>query len=234
MHVSDAKIIRVLIVDDHALVRAALRMLIESHPGVAVVGEAAGFDDALIATSQQQPDVVLLDLDLGGVNGVDLLPQLHTAAPKMHVVVLTGMRDVEMHRRAVRLGAAGLVLKEKAAEVLIQAITKVHAGEIWLDSMLVAGVLSEMTRPKFRQPTDPEAIKIATLTAREREVIELVGEGLNSQMIADRLCISKATVRHHLTSIFAKLSVNDRLQLAIYAYRHGLACVTLPSCPPRS
>jgi DNA-binding NarL/FixJ family response regulator len=234
MYVSDVKLIRVLIVDDHALVRAALRMLIESQPGVIVVGEAAGFEDALSATGREQPDVVLLDLDLGGVNGVDLLPQLHTAAPKTHVVVLTGIRDVEMHRRAVRLGAVGLVLKDKAAEVLMQAITKVYAGEIWLDSALVAGVLSEITRPKLRQLTDPEAMKIATLTAREREVIELVGQGLRNMTIADRLCISEATVRHHLTSIFAKLSVNDRLQLAIYAYRHGLACINPHCCPPRS
>jgi two-component system nitrate/nitrite response regulator NarL len=233
MHLPEVKIIRVLIVDDHVLVRAALRMLLESQPGVVVVGEAGGAGDALSAASREQPDIVLLDLDLGEVNGVDLLPQLHTAAPKAHVVVLTGVRDVEIHRRAVRMGAMGLVLKEKAAEVLLQAIAKVYAGEVWLDSLLVANVLSEMTRPKFGQPTNPDAIKIATLTSREREVIELVGQGLKNQAIADRLCISEATVRHHLTSIFAKLEVDDRLQLAIYAYRHGLACVFSRQGPPQ-
>lgn len=234
MHVPDVKPIRIVIVDDHTLIRAALRMLLESRPGVVVVGEAAGLDDALSTTSREQPDIVLLDLDLGAVNGVDMLPQLHTAAPKTHVVVLTGVRDVESHRRAVRLGAVGLVLKDKAAEVLLQAITKVDAGEVWLDRVLVADVLSEMTRPKLRQPIDPEAVKIATLTAREREVIELVGQGLKNQTIAERLCISEATVRHHLTSVFAKLDVADRLQLAIYAYRHGLACVLPYHSPPRA
>jgi two-component system, NarL family, nitrate/nitrite response regulator NarL len=224
MHVPAVKPIRILIVDDHALVRSALRMLLESQSSVVVVGEAAGLDDALSTTSREQPDIVLLDLDLGAVNGVDLLPHLHTAAPEAHVIVLTGVRDVEIHRRAVRLGAMGLVLKDKAPEVLLQAIAKVYAGEAWLDRMLVADVLSEMTRPKFEQLANPEAAKIATLTAREREVIDLVGQGLRNQGIAKRLFISEATVRHHLTSIFAKLGINDRLQLAIYAYQHGLAC----------
>ena len=233
MQVSDIKLIRVLIVDDHALVRAALRMLLESQPGVVVVGEAAGLDDALNATSHEQPDIVLLDLDLGEVDGLDLLPQLHTVAPNTHVVVLTGIRDVVTHRRAIRLGAVGLVLKDKAAEVLLQAIAKVYAGEVWLDRVLVADVLGEMTRPKFRGPANPEELKITSLTVREREVIDLVGQGLKNQMIADRLCISEATVRHHLTSIFAKLGVDDRLQLAIYAYRHGLASVFPRHHPPQ-
>jgi len=229
MYVSDAKLTRVLIVDDHALVRAALRMLLESQPGVVVVGEASGIEDALRTTNREQPDIILLDLDLGNAKGIDLLPLLHTAAPNTHVVVLTGVRDAEIHRQAVRLGAVGLVLKEKAAEVLLQAINKVCAGGVWLDTMLIADVLSEMTRSKFKQPTDPEEMKIASLTAREREVIELVGQGLKNQAIADRLCISEATVRHHLTSVFAKLQVDDRLQLAVYAFRHGLVCFLSPS-----
>jgi DNA-binding NarL/FixJ family response regulator len=233
MHVSDVKLTRVLIVDDHALVRAALRILLESQPGVVVVGEASGVDEALGITNREQPDVILLDLDLGNVRGIDLLPQLHMAAPNTHVVVLTGVRDAEIHRQAVRLGAVGLVLKEKAAEVLLQAIDKVCAGGVWLDTMLIADVLSEMTRPKFKQPTDPEEMKIASLTAREREVIELVGQGLKNQAIADRLCISEATVRHHLTSVFAKLGVDDRLQLAVYAFRHGLVSFFSHSCPSR-
>jgi two-component system, NarL family, nitrate/nitrite response regulator NarL len=215
--------IRVLIIDDHAVIRTALRMFLDSQPGITVVGEASGPDDALAVVIREPPDIILLDLDLGGFNGLDLLPQLHTAAPAAHVVVLTGIRDVDMHRRAVRLGAMGLVLKERAAEVLLEAIAKVHAGEVWADGLLLARVLSEMTRPWTNQPTDSEAIKIGALTAREREIIGMIGQGLKNQTIADRLCISEATVRHHLTSIYAKLSVGDRLALAIYAYRHGLA-----------
>ena len=220
----EMKTIRVLIIDDHVVIRAALRMFLDSQPGVTVVGEGSGPQDALTIAIQEQPDIILLDLDLGDANGLDLLPQLQMAAPEARVIVLTGLRDVEQHRRAVRLGAVGLVLKEKAAEVLLEAIAKVYAGEVWLDSLLVASVLSEMTRHRTSQPIDPEEIKIKALTAREREIIKLIGQGLKNQAIAERLCISEATVRHHLTSIFGKLAVGDRLELAIYAYRHGLAC----------
>lgn len=219
----EIKPIRVLIIDDHVVIRMALRMFLDSQPGVTVVGEASGPEDSLTIAIQEQPDIILLDLDLGDANGLDLLPQLQMAGPEAHVIVLTGVRDVEMHRRAVRLGAVGLVLKEKAAEVLLEAIAKVYAGEVWLDSLLVASVLSEMTRPRTSQPIDPEEIKIKALTAREREIIKLIGQGLKNQAIADCLCISEATVRHHLTSIYGKLAVGDRLELAIYAYRYGLA-----------
>lgn len=229
MHTANVKVIGVLLIDDHMVVRAGLRMFLESQPGMTVVGEAATPDDALALASRAHPDIILLDLDLGTADGLDLLPLLHSAVPEAHVVVLTGIRNPEIHRRAIHLGAVGLVPKETAPTVLLQAITTVYAGGAWLDSNLVASVLGEMTRARTGQPTDPEAIKIATLTAREREVIDLIGQGLKNQAIADRLCISKATVRHHLTSIFAKLGIGDRLGLVIYAYRHGLACF-IPHC----
>jgi two-component system, NarL family, nitrate/nitrite response regulator NarL len=217
--------IRILIVDDHALVRTALGMLLESRPGLKVVGEGACLEEALAVATREQPDIILLELALGAANGLDLLPQLHTAAPGSHIIVLTGVRDPALHRRAVRLGAVGLVLKEDPAAVLLEAIAKVSAGEVWLDSLLVASVLGEMTRARTSKPIDPEEVKIKTLTAREREIIELIGQGWRNQAIADHLYLSEATVRHHLTSIFAKLEVGDRLELAIYAHRHGLACL---------
>src|SRR5204863_7278946 len=146
-----------------------------------------------------------------------------SAAATARVLTLTGVRDPELHRRAVRLGVMGVVVKEKAAEVLLQAIEKVHAGEVWLERAMITRVLREMTRRDEPTQTDPEAAKTATLTAREREVIALIGEGLKNQQIARRLFISETTVRHHLTAIFAKPGVADRLELVIYAYRHGLA-----------
>jgi DNA-binding NarL/FixJ family response regulator len=227
---ASARSIGVLIIDDHAVIRTALRMFLESQPGLAVVGEASHPKDALAIALQAHPDIILLDLDLGDSNGLDLLPHLHTAAPEAHVLVLTGVRDGEMHRRAVRLGAVGIVGKERAAEVLLQAIAKVHAGEVWLDRTLIARVLGEMTQSGKAKPANPETLKIAALTAREREVIALVGQGHRNRQVADRLCISEATVRHHLTSIYAKLNVEDRLELTIYAYRHGLISL-LPHGP---
>ena len=214
--------IRVVIVDDHVVVRTGLRMLIESRPGIIVVGEASNGAEALAVVARTQPDIIVLDLDLGGESGLDCLPALRTTASTARLLVLTGVRDPELHRRAVRLGSMGLVRKEEAAEVLLQAIEKVHVGEVWLEPAMIASVLGEMTGTRASQLLDPEAAKIASLTEREREVVTLMSQGLRNKQIAERLGISETTVRHHLTSIFAKLGVKDRLELVIYTYRHGL------------
>jgi two-component system, NarL family, nitrate/nitrite response regulator NarL len=215
--------VRVLIVDDHGIMRAGLRMLLESQPGFAVVGEASTCAGALALATGTQPDVIVLDLDLGGENAVESIPTLLRIVPETRILVLTGVRDPEVHRQAIRHGALGLVFKEKAVETLLQAITKVRAGEVWLEPTMIARVLGDLTRPQPAPQASEEAIKIARLTEREREVITLVGEGLRNRHIAERLYISEATVRHHLTAIFAKLDVSDRFELAIYAYQHGLA-----------
>src|SRR5262245_38671371 len=203
MALSPPLLIRILLIDDHAVVRAGLRMLIESRLGWHVVEEAANGPDALAAAAREQPDIIVLDLDLGNSSGLDFLAELQVTAPAARVLILTGVRDPELHRRAIHLGALGLVVKEKAAEVLLHAIEKVAAGEVWLEPSLTASVLREMTRSRETQSRDPETVKISRLTQREREVIPLIGEGLKNQQIAKRLFISEATVRHHLTSIFA-------------------------------
>ena len=223
MPTPQANPIRVLLVDDHAVVRAGLRMLIESRPGLKVIGEAANGSAALEMAARERPEIILLDLDLGSDNGLDLLPELLSTAPSTRVILLTGVRDPEIHYRAVRLGAMGVVLKEQAADVLVTAIEKVHAGEAWLDPSLTARVLSGMSGTRRAEETNPEAAKIAALTERERDVIGLICEGLPNKQIGQRLHISETTVRHHLTSIFDKLGVESRLELVIYAYRHGLA-----------
>lgn len=215
--------IRVLIVDDHAIMRAGLRLLIENKPGLKVVGEAGNQVDALALAGREQPDIVLLDIDLGNSSSLDFLPELLAAVEHSHVLILTGVLDSETHDQAMRLGAMGVVLKEKAPEVLVKAIQKVHAGEVWLDHSAISRVFSEMSRNGRALKADPETIKVATLTAREREVVTLIGEGLKNRQIAERLFISETTVRHHLTSIFSKLGVSDRLELIIYAYRQGIA-----------
>jgi DNA-binding NarL/FixJ family response regulator len=220
---SVAETIRILIIDDHVIVRAGLRMLIENHEGMIVVGEAGTRVDALAMAGQDQPDIILLDLDIGGESGLDFLRDLLGTATQARVLVLTGMRDPEAHRRAVHLGAMGLVLKDKAAEVLIKAIQKVHAGEVWLDRSLTASVLAEMSQADQTGRADPEAERIRSLTSREREIVGLVCEGLKNKQIGDRLFISEATVRNHLTSILSKLELSDRFELALYSYRQHLA-----------
>ena len=215
--------IRIVVIDDHVIVRAGLRMLIDNHKGMIVVGEAGTRIDALAITAQEQPDIILLDLDIGGESGLDFLRELLGSATQARVLVLTGVRDPEAHRRAVHLGAMGLVFKDKAAEVLIKAIEKVHAGEVWLDRSLTASVLSEKSQADQTRMPDPEAGKIGSLTTREREIVGLVCEGLKNKQIGDRLFISEATVRNHLTSILGKLGLSDRFELALYSYRQHLA-----------
>jgi len=219
---ANADRIRVLLIDDHVVMRMGLRMLIENQPGLCVVGEATDRDAAILSAAREQPDIILLDLDLGGESGLDILSELRTAAKGARVIVLTGIRNPAEHRQAVRLGATGMVLKEQAVDTLVKAIERVHAGETWLDPALVANVLAERSRARGRD-ADPEAARIAMLTERECEVIALIGEGLKNRQIAKRLSISETTVVHHLTSIFDKLGVANRLELVTYAYRHGLA-----------
>ena len=223
MATAGAPPIRVLIVDDHAIVRQGLRLFFTGYLEIVIVGEAATCTEALTAAAQTQPDIIVLDLAFGHANAVDFIPELLAAAAGVHIVIFTGVDDPALQRQAVSLGAIGVVSKDRAPEVLLQAITKVHAGQAWLERTMMADVLGEMTRTRRAQQLDPEVAKIATLTPRERAIIALIGEGLKNRQIAERLCLSDITVRHHLTAIFDKLGVIDRLELVVYAYRHSLA-----------
>jgi len=215
------KVLRILIVDDHRVVRAGLRMLIEAQ-GMQVVGLAGNRVEAVEVATREQPDLILLDLDLAGEDGLSFLPELKAAASNSRVLVLTGIRDQEVHRRAMKLGAVGVVLKDQATEVVIKAITKVCAGEVWLDRATMGNLFIEMTK-KGSGDADPDEARIKSLTEREHQVIGLISEGLKNKQIAERLFISETTVTHHLSSIFSKLDVSDRLELVIYAFGHNLA-----------
>jgi two-component system, NarL family, nitrate/nitrite response regulator NarL len=212
--------IRILIVDDHLVVRAGLHMLIENHPGMRVVAMASNQAEALEHAASHKPDVILLDLLLGDEDALTFLPELCEASPKSRVLVLTGVQNPDSHRRAIRRGAMGIVLKEHAAEQLLKAIKKVYEGEVWIERSMMGSMIQEISKPPV---VDPELAKIGSLTEREREVIALVGEGLKNKQVGERLFISETTVTHHLSSVFSKLEVSDRLELIIYAFRHGLA-----------
>lgn len=199
-------------------------MLIDQDPDMKVMSVAGNRSEALAAAASDQPNIIILDIVLGDEDGLSLLPELKGVAPNSRVLVLTGLRSSESQRQAMRAGAMGIVLKEHAAEILIKAIKKVHHGEVWLDRLMIGSVLQEMTEEK---QADPDQEKISSLTEREREVLSLVGEGLKNKQIAAKLFISETTVTHHLSSVFSKLAVSDRLELIIYAFRHGLA--KLPS-----
>jgi two-component system nitrate/nitrite response regulator NarL len=210
--------IRVAIVDDHTILRAGLRMLIEANPAMMVVGEAGNRSEAFSLVESEQPDVILLDLDLGGESSLLFIEDLKRTAAGARILVLTGVVEPEKHQTALRLGAMGLVFKEKCVQDLIEAIQQVNAGQVWFDPSIMSGLVAEAQRAP-----DPDAEKIAAITTREREIVNLVCEGLKNKEIAGRLSISESTVRNHLTSILHKLELSDRFELALYFYRHGLA-----------
>ena len=214
--------IRIMIVDDHSVIRSGLRMLIEQDQNMRVVAMAGNRIEALEKVANEQPDVIILDLILGEDDGLSFLPDLIQTSPKSRVLILTGVQNPDSHRTAIRRGAMGIVLKEHAADLLLKAINKVYEGEVWVERSMMGSILQNLNKPTI---VDPEESKIKSLTDREREVISLVGEGLKNKQIGERLFISETTVTHHLSSIFSKLEVSDRLELIIYAFRNGLAKV---------
>lgn len=222
-----ARSIRILLVDDHALLRQALRMIIEQRPDMLVVGEAACAADALRLAERVQPDVIVLDLNLDGEDALPIIPTLRAVAAQCQILVLTGLSESHLHQRAAHLGAIGLVQKKQALEQLISAIERVSQGEAYLDPRLVAHVLTARSAGEG-VPPDPQAARIALLTERERAVIRLVCAGLPNKAIGFQMSISETTVRHHLTSIFSKLGLASRVELVLYAYRHGLADGAFP------
>ena len=233
MSASLAGPIRILLVDDHTIIRDGLRDLIGSRQDMVVVGDAGNRADALRIASREQPDVIVLDLDLGQESGLNLLPELLEAVKDVNVIMLTGVRDVAQRDKAMDLGAKGVVLKENGAVELLNAIEKVyHTGEYWLEPGAARRLLSRRAGNEGEQQTDPEAARIAELTPTEREIINYIGEGLDNKQIAKRVHIAESTVRNNLTRIYDKLNIQGgRLGLLVYAYRHGLI---KPAPPHRS
>src|SRR5215213_4236537 len=191
--------IRVVLVDDHRIIRDGLREFIESRPGMLVVGDAGDREGAIETVARELPDVVVLDLDLGGVSGLELLPEILKAAPAASVIILTGMRDTAKRDRAMELGAKGVVLKENGVAELLNAIEKVHrTGDYWFEpgaaKRLMEGRLGGAGRAE-----DPEAAKIASLTPTERSLITYLGKGLDNRQIAGEMHMAESTVRNNLT-----------------------------------
>jgi len=227
--------IRVCIIEDHAIVRAGIRMLVESEPHIEVISEATTATEALTAI-HEVPDVILLDISLRAESGLKLLPHLLREFAPAKVVILTAIEEVETHLFAMEAGASGVVMKEQAPEILVKAIEAVSSGEPWIGQALSAAAMNKLIRiTTEKTKIDPEAEKIATLTPREREVVIAVAKGLNGARIATELGISEATVRHHITSILSKLDLSNKLELAVYAFHHGLgpSLTLLGSLPAR-
>jgi len=222
--------ISVLLVDDHKCVLWGLQKLIEGeHPRMRVAATAANRAEALQAARATAPDITLLDLDLRGENSLDFIAELLRVSGG-RVLILTGSRDIAMHERAILEGASGVVLKDESAEVLVKAIDRVYEGELWLDRATTGRVFSTFANGGAKQ-ANPEAKKIATLSPKERQIIVAIcsERGAKSRAIADGLHMSEHTLRNHLTSIYAKLDVKNRVELVIYALEHALAQSETPT-----
>ena len=223
---SPLKPIRVLLVDDHRLMLWALERLIDSEkPRMEVVGKATNCTEALNLAVEIHPDVILLNIDHHGKNELDKLPKLVSKSKaKARVLVLTGLRDLSIHDNAVLAGACGVIGREGTPEDILMAIEKVHQGQVWLDRATTGRIFVAMSRRSGSEETDPERQKISSLTARERQIVSaIVGDsGAPANTIAKQLHISEHTLRNHLTSIYVKLGVANRLGLHVYANKHDL------------
>ena len=214
---SDPTTIRVLIADDHAVVREGIRAFLSTKPGMAVVGEASNGAEAIAAALALQPDVILMDLLMPEVDGIAAIRQIRAAQPDARILVLTSFATDDQVFPAIKAGALGYLLKDSGPADLIRAIQQVHGGESSLHPTIARKVLQMLTQPAPQPPTaDP-------LTEREVDVLRLIAQGRSNGEIASSLKVSEGTVRTHVSSILAKLHLASRTQAALYALREGLA-----------
>jgi DNA-binding NarL/FixJ family response regulator len=214
--------IRIVLLDAHTLFRAGLRLIIESQPGMVIIGEAGNIDDSVEIITRLNPDIILVELNLECLPDLDIVPALVKASGGVRLILVTGINDPKLLQKAVEDGVVGVIFKTQPPETLLKAIEKVHAGEVWLERSLIANVLVRLSRNQPVIKVDQETNNINSLSEREKEVVKLIGQGFKNKRISSELCISETTVRHHLTSIYDKLGVSDRLELLVFAHRYGL------------
>ena len=210
--------IRILIVDDHGIVRKGTRALLERIPDFAVVGEAGNGKEAVAQAKELQPDVILMDLMMPEMDGIEAIGLITATQPNSRILALTSFAADDKVFPAIKAGALGYMLKDADPEDLIQAIRQVHRGEPSLHPSIARKVLQELGRPQTAPPSpgpDP-------LTERELEVLQLVAQGLTNQQMAEQLTVAEVTIRTHISNILSKLHLANRVQATLYALREGL------------
>ena len=207
--------IRVMLVDDHAVVREGLRTFLELQDGIEVVGEAEDGEQAIAQAERLEPDVILMDLMMPVLDGVGAMRRLRQRLPRARVIVLTSFGDDDRLLPAIQAGAAGYLLKNVQPKELARAVRAAHNGEALLDPSVAARLVEAIAQPAGEEPRDD-------LTPRERQVLELIGQGLSNKRIALELGVSEKTVKTHVGHVLAKLGVTDRTQAALLAVRSGL------------
>jgi NarL family two-component system response regulator LiaR len=211
------KMIRVLVVDDHVVVRQGIRALLATETDIEVVGEAENGREAVAEAEGLQPDVILMDLVMPEMDGIEAIGRITARQPEARILVLTSFAADDKVFPAIKAGALGYLLKDSSPEDLVAAIHQVHRGESSLHPTIARKLLQELSQPPDKPPTlDP-------LTEREVEVLKLVAQGRSNQEIAEALVISEATARTHVSNILHKLHLASRTQAALYALREGLA-----------
>ncbi len=208
--------IRILITDDHPIVRKGLRTLISSAPDMEVVGEAADGIEAVLRCRELRPDLILLDMVMPRQDGLTTIQEIRRENSEVGILVVTSFAEDDKIFPAIKAGALGYLLKDSAPDQLLQAIYNVHAGKSSLDPSVALKVIQELNHPSHLPPTvDP-------LTERELEILKLVAQGLTNQEISDQLYIGDRTVGNHISNILSKLHLANRTQAALYALREGL------------
>lgn len=210
--------IRVIVIDHRAIVRSALELLLATQNGFEVVGTTDKDPASVNAAVRRRPDVALLYVGSSPDRDLDLLSFLRDATPPVRALLLAESVDRELHQSAIRKGAFGVMSPDSPPDTLIRALACIYRGEYWINRVTAAALAST---PRLARAGTGNDNRMAALTARERGILTLIAEGLRNKEIAARLNISETTVRHHLTSIFGKLDVSDRLALAVHALRNG-------------
>jgi DNA-binding NarL/FixJ family response regulator len=218
--------IRIVVADDHPIFRDGLCKLLALEEDFEVVAQAQDGRQVLDVLQQHEPDILLLDLKMPGLDGLATLQRIQVSKNKTRVIVLTASDDKNEFVQAMKLGTSGIVLKQTATELLIKSIRKVHAGEIWLDSHTTAAVIRQFVAADETPVPAPSAAhrdrERSPLSQREREIVALVAQGFKNKEMAEKMFISEQTVKNHLHNIFDKLGVSDRLELALYAIHNNL------------
>ncbi len=219
LNMAKGKKIRVLIGDAQPIFRDGLKRLLSQEPDISVIGEADNGKEVMKMVDALNPELLIQDLLLPGLSGLEVLEQLQPKRKKPRVILLTSSEKEEDFVLAMKLGTSGIVMKQAPVDILIKCIRKVEAGEIWLDTRMTGAVMKEFSGPGTSNRRERGA---SPLSARETQVVGLTSQGFKNKEIAQRMFISEQTVKNHLHNIFDKLGVSDRLELALYVIHKNL------------
>lgn len=219
--------IRILIADDHQLLREGIRNFLSLEPDFEIIGEAANGEEAIARTVELRPDVLLLDINMPKASGIEVASRLKESCPEVRILALTIHDDQNYMMNMIQSGAAGYLLKDVEPSMMVQAVRRVYAGESYVEPSLTKKLFQGITNREEKKvaPAAPGITEGDRLSAREIEVLRLIGKGMSNAEIARTLYLSEKTVKNHLTNIFRKIDVTDRTQAVLYAIKHKIVNV---------